>query len=62
MVDIFSLKSLICEAFNDNLATINSKQRDKILSKTIEVYPKNKEEMQLLEMVLKKMGIGFALR
>lgn len=54
-------------AFKDNLVAINSKLQEidkevKSYQKTIEVYPKNEEEMQLLEMILTKMGIGFALR
>jgi uncharacterized protein YlxP (DUF503 family) len=60
-------KETIREAFKYNLATINNKLQEidkeiKSYQKTIEVYPKNEEEMQLLEMVLKKMGIGFSLR
>lgn len=54
-------------AFKDNLVAINSKLQEidkevKSYQKTIEVYPENEEEMQLLEMVLTKMGIAFALR
>ena len=60
-------KETIRNAFKDNLVAINNKLKgidEEIQSykKTIEVYPKNEEEVQLLEMVLKKMGIGFALR
>jgi hypothetical protein len=62
-----SEKETIRNAFKDNLAAINSKLQEidkeiKSYQKTIEVYPKNEEEMQLLEMVLTKMGIGFALK
>lgn len=61
-------KETIRLAFKDNLVAINHRLQeiDKEVkahkAQTIEVYPKNKEEVQLLEMVLKKMGIGFALR
>lgn len=57
----------IRSAFKDNLVAINNKLKEideeiQSYKKTIEVYPKNEEEVQLLEMVLKKMGIGFVLR
>jgi len=54
------------ESFKENLVSINNRlqeiEKEINVYKTIEVYPKSKEEVQLLEMVLKKMGIGFALR
>jgi len=36
---------------------------DRVMSlQTLEVYPTNKEEVRLLEMILKKMNIRFALK
>jgi hypothetical protein len=60
-------KETIREGFKANLVAINGKLQEidkeiQSYKNTMEVYPKNEEEVKLLEMVLKKMGIGFALR